>query len=281
MCCARSSSLVAFVAIATTGIGLVSTGVSVAQQSPEIVDTIGGPYKIGRVTTTGGMIVQTILYNGRPIAVDYILPARADGATAFGAASPEALISSEFAGTVLSGEMSGNYFILHRARADRSTIHEIFLGGESIGNVAEVASTDGGRTAPVAPAGRSPSAGNMSRAIAPASVRRSALSIETASDLLVVHLVQPDGTQIRATSRSGGPFEQVIERRGDAVMVPVVSVDRDNTDKKVPGANFVPTPRTPPPRPSAVEATQAILQDADPTAISAAAKPLRYLPPKS
>jgi hypothetical protein len=177
--------------------------------------------------------------------------------------------------------MSGNYFILHRARADKSTIHEIFLGGESIGNVAEVASRDGGRTAPDAPAGHSPSAGNMGRTIAPASVRRSAFSIESADDLLVVHLFQPDGTRIRATSRSGGPLEQVIERPGDAVMVPFISVDRNNTDKKVPGANFVPTPRTPPPRPSAVEATQAILQDADPTAISAAAKPLRYLPPKS
>ncbi len=281
MCCARSSSVVAFLAIATTGIGFVLTGVSVAQQSPEIVDAIGGPYKIGRVTTTGGMIVQTILYNGSPIAIDYILPARGGGATASDAASPAAPTPSEFAGTVLSGEMSGNYFILHRARADRSTIHEIFLGGESIGNVAEAASTAGGRTAPDAQAGHSPSAGNMGRTIAPASVRRSAFSIESAGDLLVVHLVQPDGTRIRATSRSGGPLEQVIERRGDAVMIPVISVDRNSTDEKVPGANAVPTPRTPPLRPPAVEATQAILQDAGPSSNSAATKPLRYLPPKS
>jgi hypothetical protein len=90
MCCARSSSLVAFLAMATPGIGLVLTGVSVAQQSPEIMETIGGAYKIGRLTTTGGMILQTILYNGRAIATDYILPARTGGATASGAASPGA-----------------------------------------------------------------------------------------------------------------------------------------------------------------------------------------------
>ena len=65
---ARSSRLVSLLALATSGIGLLSTGISVAQQSPEIVETIGDAYQIGRMRVNGGMVVQTILYNGLPIA---------------------------------------------------------------------------------------------------------------------------------------------------------------------------------------------------------------------
>jgi hypothetical protein len=125
--------------MATSGLGVL-TEVSVAQQSPEIMETIGHSYKIGRVTTADGMILQTVLYNGAPIAIDYILPV--GGALAPGGHGP-----SEFAGTVLSGEVSANYFVLHRARSDGSIIHEIFLDGESLGNVLEAAAVNAMQTA--------------------------------------------------------------------------------------------------------------------------------------
>ncbi len=125
--CARGSRLVAFLAMATSGIGLLSTGISVAQQSPEIVETIGDAYQIGRLKVNGGMVVQTILYKGRPIATGVMLPARAEVASTVGASTPGAAGALEIGGTLLSGEVSGKYFILHRARGNRSTIHEIFL----------------------------------------------------------------------------------------------------------------------------------------------------------
>jgi hypothetical protein len=221
---ARSSRLIALLAMATSGIGLLATGISVAQQSPEIVEPIGGAYQIGRLRVTGGMVVQTILYNGRPIATGVMLPARADVASAAGASTPGATGALEIAGTILSGEVSGKYFILHRARGNRSTIHEIFFDGESIGQVAENA----------APAlmGEPPSTGNESRGDTnpPVVARGSAFSFESAGDVLVVHIVQPDGTTIRATSRNGGRLEQAVER--SAVAVPAVA---GNADRVVPG----------------------------------------------
>jgi hypothetical protein len=222
---ARSSRLIALLAIATSGIGLLSTGISVAQQSPEIVEPIGGAYQIGRLRVTGGMVVQTILYNGRPIATGVMLPARAEVASAAGASTPGATGALEIAGTILSGEVSGKYFILHRVRGNRSTIHEIFFDGESIGQVAENA----------APAlmGEPPSTGNESRGSKnpPTVTRGSAFSFKSAGDVLVVHIVQPDGTTIRATSRNGGRLEQSVE--SNVVAVPAVA---RNADRVIPGS---------------------------------------------
>src|SRR5436190_14309299 len=107
---ARSSRLVGLLAMATSGIGLLLTGISIAQQPPEIVEAIGGAYQIGRLRVNGGMVVQTILYNGRPIATGVMLPTRAEVANAAGASMPGAAGALEIAGTVLSGEVSGKYF---------------------------------------------------------------------------------------------------------------------------------------------------------------------------
>jgi len=134
---ARNSRLIALLGSVTAGIGLLLTGISVAQQSPEIVEAIGDAYQIGRMRVNGGMVVQTILYNGRPIATGVMLPTRAEVASTTGATTLGAAGALEIAGTVLSGEVSGKYFILHRTRGNRSTIHEIFFDGESIGQVAE------------------------------------------------------------------------------------------------------------------------------------------------
>jgi hypothetical protein len=221
---ARSSRLIALLAMATSGIGLLSTGISVAQQSPEIVEPISDAYQIGRLRVTGGMVVQTILYNGRPIATGVMLPARAEVASAAGASTPGATGALEIAGTILSGEVSGKYFILHRARGNRSTIHEIFFDGESIGQVAEDAAPN--------LTGDPPSTGNESRGgkNPPTVTRGSAFSFKSAGDVLVVHIVQPDGTTIRATSRNGGRLEQSVE--SNAVAVPAVA---GNADRVTPG----------------------------------------------
>lgn len=237
---ARNSRLIALLGSVTAGIGLLLTGISVAQQSPEIVEAIGDAYQIGRMRVNGGMVVQTILYNGRPIATGVMLPTRAEVASTTGATTLGAAGALEIAGTVLSGEVSGKYFILHRTRGNRSTIHEIFFDGESIGQVAE-------DFAP-AMAGEPPGTGNESRdgKNLPAIRRGSAFSFESVVDALVVHIVQPDGTTIRATSRNGGRLEQVIERRAVAAAVPVVAGNADpvvsrRSDRFIPG-NADPVP---------------------------------------
>ena len=308
----RSGRLVALVAMAASGIGLLSTVISAAQQSPEIVETIGDAYQIGRMRVNGGMVVQTILYNGRAIATGVMLPAHAEVASTAGMSTPGAAGGLETAGTVLSGEVSGKYFILHRTRGNRSTIHEIFFEGESIGQVAEVAAPP--------PVGELLGPGNESRdGKNTATVTRgSAFSFESAGDALVVHIVQPDGTTIRATSRNGGRLEQVIERRAAAVPAvagnadpvvsrsadPVVSRSADpvvlrNADhviprnagpvdpgtddaakENAPRNDAAPVSETPPSGPSPGEAKQSVAHDDDPTAVSAVGEPLKSTLPK-
>jgi hypothetical protein len=316
---ARNSRLIALLGLATGGIGLLLTGISVAQQSPEIVETIGDAYQIGRLRVNGGMVVQTILYNGRPIATGVMLPTRGEVASAAGATTLAAAGALEIAGTVLSGEVSGKYFILHRARGNRSTIHEIFFDGESIGQVAE----DSAPTLAEEP----PGPGNQSRNGKNPVTRGSAFSFESAGDALVVHIVQRDGTTIRATSSNGGRLEQVIERKAAAVpvvardAVPVVSRNIDrvitrsadpvvsrNADPVVPrnadrviSANAGPinsgnndianenAPRdgaasgseSPPPKPLPGEAMQSIVLDNDPAAVPSEGEPLKSTLPKT
>ena len=316
---ARNSRLIALLGLATGGIGLLLTGISVAQQSPEIVETIGDAYQIGRLRVNGGMVVQTILYNGRPIATEIMLPTRGEVASAAGATTLAAAGALEIAGTVLSGEVSGKYFILHRVRGNRSTIHEIFFDGELIGQVAE----DSAPTLAEEP----PGPGNESRNGKNPVTRGSAFSFESAGDALVVHIVQRDGTTIRATSSNGGRLEQVIERKAAAVpvvardAVPVVSRNIDrvitrsadpvvsrNADPVVPrnadrviSANAGPinsgnndianenAPRddaasgseSPPPKPSPGEAMQSIVLDNDPAAVPSEGEPLKSTLPKT
>jgi hypothetical protein len=316
---ARNSRLIALLGLATGGIGLLLSGISVAQQSPEIVETIGDAYQIGRLRVNGGMVVQTILYNGRPIATGVMLPTRGEVASAAGATTLAAAGALEIAGTVLSGEVSGKYFILHRTRGNRSTIHEIFFDGESIGQVAE-------DSAPSL-VGEPPGPGNESRDGKNPATRGSAFSFESAGDALVVHIVQRDGTMIRATSSNGGRLEQVIERKAAAVpvvardAVPVVSrsIDRvitgsadpvvsRNADPVVPrnadrviSANAGPinsgnndianenAPRddaasgseSPLPKPLPGEAMQSIVLDNDPAAVPSEGEPLKSTLPKT
>jgi hypothetical protein len=316
---ARNSRLIALLGLATGGIGLLLTGISVAQQSPEIVETIGDAYQIGRLRVNGGMVVQTILYNGRPIATGVMLPTCGEVTSAAGATTLAAAGALEIAGTVLSGEVSGKYFILHRVRGNRSTIHEIFFDGESIGQVAE----DSAPTLAEEPPGPGNESWNGKNPV----TRGSAFSFESAGDALVVHIVQRDGTTIRATSSNGGRLEQVIERKAAAVpvvardAVPVVSRNIDrvitrsadpvvsrNADPVVPrnadrviSANAGPinsgnndianenAPRddaasgseSPPPKPSPGEAMQSIVLDNDPAAVPSEGEPLKSTLPKT
>jgi hypothetical protein len=314
---ARNSRLIALLGLATGGIGLLLSGISVAQQSPEIVETIGDAYQIGRLRVNGGMVVQTILYNGRPIATGVMLPTRGEVASAAGATTLAAAGALEIAGTVLSGEVSGKYFILHRTRGNRSTIHEIFFDGESIGQVAE-------DSAPSL-VGEPPGPGNESRDGKNPATRGSAFSFESAGDALVVHIVQRDGTMIRATSsnaralRAGhrtqggrcprrrqgcgvsrsidrvitGSADPVVSRNADPVVPrnadrvisanagPINSGNNDIANENAPRDDAASGSESPLPKPLPGEAMQSIVLDNDPAAVPSEGEPLKSTLPKT
>jgi hypothetical protein len=256
----RISRLVALVALAA-GIGLPSAGTSVAQPLLETVETISDSYKIGRLTLSDGAILETLLYDGRPIASGVVLPARAGGATASGALSTPASGPSERAGTRLSGHVSGKYFILHQTRADKSTVHEVFFDGLSIGRLVEDAA-DPWR--PISTRQPSGNAGPSGAKLAP-SARVGGLSFESGGDLLVMRLAQPDGAIIRATSRNGARLERVIERRPVVAPDPIASAS--NGTLRV---DAEPGPKDPPvPLPQEAKQTP----DGDPSVVSAVGEP--------
>ena len=101
-----------------------------------------------------------------------------------------------FGGTLLTGEMSDGYLILHRIRAGEPVTHEIFHDGSKVGFVTEVASPVGG--------GRSRG--------------RNSFAFESTDGRFVVHLTQPDGTRIHATTENGRFSGQVVERAAIAAL---------------------------------------------------------------
>jgi hypothetical protein len=195
----------------------VAGGPAAAQQGAEVRENLGN-YVIGRRVTGQGTTIQTVLYRGLQIAIDLIIPAADGTSAATGAAAasgaapgPRAPVGVgtamgngesgdgtgaprpfDFVGTLLSGEISGDYFILHRMRAKEPPTHDIFRDGEKIGFVAEQALPKGVGSTP----GRT---GNS-------------FSFESAGDRFIVHLTQPDGTRIHATFEKGRFSRQTVER---------------------------------------------------------------------
>ena len=176
----------------------VADGVAAAPDGAEIKEDLGGSYALARRTTGQGSIIETLLYDGRAIVTDIVIPGQggsvaADvtgvtpaaaaptgraGATAVttGTGAP-AGVAPSFGGTLLSAEVNDGYLVLHRTRAGDPVMHDIFRDGEKVGSVSEVVS-----------AGSKPG--------------RNSFVFESTGDRFIVHLTQPDGTKIRATFRT-------------------------------------------------------------------------------
>lgn len=179
-------------------------GVAVAQQGAEVTEELGSSYRLARRTTGQGSIIETLLFDGRPIVTEIVVPAPAAGTTGLvartsasnanppsgGAAGVPLDIGPGFSGTLLTGEVIDNYLVLHRARTNEPVMHEIFHAGQRAGSITEVA--------PLTPGARS--------------AGRNSFAFESADDRFVVHLTQPDGTTIRATTEHGHFSSQVVER---------------------------------------------------------------------
>jgi hypothetical protein len=175
-------------------------GIAVAQDAGEVTEELGNSYLLARRTTDHGSIIETLLYEGQAIVTDIAVPTPDGGATAAttgavaptpdgGAALPPGF-GPRFGGTWLTGEIVGDYLVLHRSRASAPVTHEIFYQGRRVGSVTEVPSS--------------------SRDVRPAG--RNSFAFESTGDRFVVRLTQPDGTRIQAVAEHGRFLGQTVER---------------------------------------------------------------------
>lgn len=192
-------------------------GIAVAQDAAEAREELGNSYLLTRRTTDQGSVIETLLYDGQAIVTDIAVPALDTGMTvgttgavapAAGGASASSLTlprsrgregwgpgegkdgGPSFGGTWLTGEIVGDYLVLHRIRASGPVAHDIFYQGRKVGSVTEIG-----------PVGRdSRSAG------------RNSFAFESTNDRFVVYLTQPDGTRIHATTEHGRFLGQTVER---------------------------------------------------------------------
>lgn len=193
----------------------VAEGVAVAQEGAEATEELGNSYLLARRTTGQGSVIETLLFDGQAIVTEIAVPAPDAGLTA-GTTGPIARtppsanavpgavaalppgFASGFGGTWLTGEVIDDYLVLHRIRATDPVTHEIFREGRKVGSVTEV--------------GPSIRTGKLTG--------RNSFEFESADDRFVVHLTQPDGTRIRATTEHGRFFGQVVERSAALVAAP-------------------------------------------------------------
>ena len=191
----------------------VAEGVAVAQEAPEVTEDLGNSYLLARRATSQGSIIETVLFAGQPIVTDIVVPAPdagitakttraverapADSASALPSDAAAPRIGSGFGGTWLSGEIIDDYLVLHRIRASAPVTHDIFRQGVKVGSVTEV--------------------GLPIRA---GSAVRNSFAFEAIDDRFVVHLTQPDGTRIQATTERGRFLDQVVERSVAAAIPP-------------------------------------------------------------
>lgn len=195
----------------------VANGVAIAQENAEVTEDLGQSYLLARRTTSQGSIIETLLFDGQAIVTEIAVPASdadmaaATTGVAAGAAAqargpnvgrdgeslPPAL-GPGFGGTLLTGEIVDGYLVLHRIRASGPVAHEIFHNGHKVGLVTEVDSAVGARKSPV----------------------RNSFAFESAGDRFVVHLIQSDGTRIRATTEHGRFSGQMVERTAAVAMPP-------------------------------------------------------------
>jgi hypothetical protein len=182
---------------------VVAEGVAVAQEGAEVTEDLGNSYLLARRTTSQGSIIETVLFDGLAIVTDIAVPSLDAIAGTTGARTPPGSANAlpagvalppglgpGFGGTYLIGEVIDDYLVLHRIRATEPVTHEIFHDGRKVGSVTELApSTRPGRLA-----------------------GRNSFAFESTDDRFVVHLTQPDGMRIRATTEHGRFVNQVVER---------------------------------------------------------------------
>jgi hypothetical protein len=211
----------------------VAEGVAVAQEAPEVTEDLGNSYLLARRTTSLGSIIETVLFAGQPIVTDIVVPAPdagitakttravaptpADSASALPSDAAAALppsIGSGFGGTWLSGEIIDDYLVLHRIRASAPVTHDIFRQGRKVGSVTEVG--------PPIRTGRS--------------AVRNSFAFESTDDRFVVHLTQPDGTRIQATTEHGRFLDQMVERSAALVIPPPTGASDAVSSRRPPGS---------------------------------------------
>jgi hypothetical protein len=189
----------------------VADGVASGQEGAEVTEDLGNAYVLARRTTSQGSIIETLLFAGQAIVTEVAVPAGSDGSVAAGTTGAAAVARAPagtanaargdaanlplgmgpgFGGTLLTGEIVDDYLVLHRTRASGPVTHEIFHDGHKVGIVSEVDSS--------VRAGRSSG--------------RNSFAFESTDDRFVVHLTQPDGTRIHATTEHGRFSSQVVER---------------------------------------------------------------------
>ena len=189
----------------------VAVGVAVGQEGAEVTEDLGNSYVLARRTTSQGSLIETLLFAGQAIVTEIVVPAGSEGSVTAGTTGAAAVARAAsgtanaarsdaanlplgmglgFGGTLLTGEIVDDYLVLHRTRANGAVTHEIFREGHKVGIVTEVDSS--------ARAKRSPG--------------RNSFAFESTDDRFIVHLTQPDGTRIRATTEHGRFSGQVVER---------------------------------------------------------------------
>src|SRR5258707_6296895 len=198
----------------------VADGVAVAQEGAEATEELGNSYLLARRATGQGSVIETLLFDGQAIVTEIAVPAPDAGLTAGttgsiartlsgsanagpgGVAALPPGFASGFGGTWLTGEVIDDYLVLHRIRATDPMTHEIFREGRKVGSVTEV--------------GPSIRTGKLAG--------RNSFAFESADDRFLVHLTQPDGTRIRATTEHGRFSGQVLERSAALAAPPRLGV---------------------------------------------------------
>src|SRR5215831_1986067 len=185
----------------------VANGIAVAQEGAEVMEDVGNSYQLARRTTSLGSVIETLLFAGQAIVTEIAVPGPGAGVTAgtTGAAPAPAgnasaargaagtwltSMGTDFGGTFLTGEIVDKYLVLHRIRTSGPVTHDIYHDGHKVGSVSEVSASAG-----------------TTRLSGP-----NLFAFESSDDRFVVHLTQPDGTRIRATTEHGRFTGQVVER---------------------------------------------------------------------
>ena len=198
----------------------VANGIAVAQEGAEVMEDVGNSYQLARRTTSLGSVIETLLFAGQAIVTEIAVPGPGAGVTAgtTGAAPAPAgnasaargaagtwltSMGTDFGGTFLTGEIVDKYLVLHRIRASGPVTHDIYHEGHKVGAVSEVSASAG-----------------TTRLSGP-----NLFAFESTDDRFIVHLTQPDGTRIRATTEHGQFSGQVVERAA-AVASPLRSAGK-------------------------------------------------------
>ena len=270
---ARARGCILPAVLAGTAIGwAVGERVAVAQEAVEVREDLGNSYQLARLTTAQGSIIETLLFDGQTIVTDVVLPTPGAGKSA-GASGPTAGLpvvnanaaqrdvaawppglGSGFVGTWLTGDIIDGYLVLHRIRADDPVAHDIFRDGKKVGSVAEVG--------PPIRAGRA--------------AGRNSFTFERTDDRFVVHLRQPDGTTIHATTEQGRFLNQVVERSASPAAPPRTGAGAPTASARPPEAgrppvSLSPEPqRTAPPQEAAgpARANPVMMKEATPAALA-------------